>query len=74
MFDLFTVSLHRLRIPKNLWCLPMENGSQYPERGELSESDRLMTELRNLKLMFPEKNFRIAEVDGIKKVEVVLDW
>jgi hypothetical protein len=52
----------------------MENGSQYPERGELSESDRLMTELRNLKLMFPEKKFRIAEVDGIKKVEVVLDW
>lgn len=55
-------------------CAPMENNSQYPDRGELSEDDRLANELRNLKLMFPEKKFRIAEVGGIKKVEVVLDW
>jgi hypothetical protein len=52
----------------------MKNGSQYPEKNELSADERLENELRNLRLMFPEKKFRIAEVDGIKKVEVVLDW
>jgi len=52
----------------------MENNSQYPDRGELSEDERLAKELSDLKLMFPQKKFRIAEVDGIRKVEVVLDW
>ena len=60
-------SLHRKSVP-------MENNSQYPDRGELSEDERLAKELSDLKLMFPQKKFRIAEVDGIRKVEVVLDW
>ena len=55
-------------------CAPMENNSQYPDRGELSEDDRLAKELSDLKLMFPQKKFRIVEVGGIRKVEVVLDW
>ena len=55
-------------------CAPMENNSQYPDRVELSEDERLVNELRNLKLMFPEKKFRSAEVNGIRKVEVVLSW
>ena len=54
--------------------VPMENGSQYPEKGGLSEDEILKKELSDLKLMFPEKKFRIAVVNGIRKVEVVLSW
>jgi hypothetical protein len=54
--------------------MPDKYSSQYPDKDALSANERLEIELSNLKLMFPNKKFGIAEDNGIRRIEVILNW